>query len=289
MAISSSRRRDDSANAGQEHLTPTGAEPAIEGSAPDDISEASETGDPGSASEQDDTDGLDLTALQAALHPALDELPRVPRQARSREKRAELLKSAETLFVERGYAATTADDIALAAGVSVGTFYNYFRNKRQILLALALLRLSDIFTHLRIGKMDLAHGDRHAAIRAAVASVVAGDDRRPGLRVVWQQLMSLEPELAPYQVTVRRYALNLIEDRLRAARESGGVWPDLDIEGSALAIFALLDSLSARRDDELPESRVIDSVTVFIERALFPPTSAGCGADEIASDDVEDD
>jgi AcrR family transcriptional regulator len=259
MAISSSRRRSEGAAAGKDSRSPSHAPHAA---IPDD-------------------EALDLSALQAALHPALEELPRLPRQARSREKRAELLKSAETLFVERGYAATTADDIAIAAGVSVGTFYNYFRNKRQILLALALLRLSDIFTHLRVAHMDLAHGDRHAAIRDAIASVVAGG-RRPGLRIVWQQLMSLEPELAPYQATVRRYALNLIEERLRAACERGGVWPDLDIEGTALAIFSLLDSLSARRDDDLPEDRVIDSVTALIERALFHSPAASCGPNAAA-------
>lgn len=226
-----------------------------------------------------DDGALDLSALQAALHPALEELPRVPRQARSREKRAELLRSAEALFTERGYPATTADDIALAAGVSVGTFYNYFRNKRQILLALTLLRLSDIFTHLRLANLDLAHGDHHAAIRDAIGSVLAGE-RRPGLRVVWQQMMSLEPELAPYQATVRRYALNLIAERLREAAEKDDVWPDLDIEGTALAILAMLDNLSARREDELPVERVIDAVTSLIERALFPPSSARpCGAD----------
>ena len=247
MAMSSSRRRSDGADA---------------------------------TVEQDDvhSDTLDLSALQAALYPALEELPRAPRQARSREKRAELLKSAEALFVERGYAATTADDIALAARVSVGTFYNYFRNKRQILLALTLLRLSDIFTHVRLAQMDLAHGDHHATIHDAITAVLAGD-RRPGLRVVWQQLMSLEPELAPYQATVRRYALNLIEERLRAARESGGVWPDLDIEGTSLALFSLLDSLGSRRDDDLPIERMIDSVTALIERSIFPPTCAPCGAD----------
>ena len=215
------------------------------------------------------SEALDLSALQAALHPALEDFPRVPRQARSREKRDALLAHAETLFVERGYAATTADDIARAAGVSVGAFYNYFRNKRQILLTLALRRLSDIFTQLRLAHLDLAHGDPHAAIRDAITAVVAGGER-PGLRAVWQQLMSLEPELAPYQATVRRYALNLIEERLRAAREGGDLWPDLDIEGTAFAIFALLDSLSSRRDDDLPEERVIASVTALIERALFP-------------------
>jgi AcrR family transcriptional regulator len=186
------------------------------------------------------------------------------------------------MFVERGYAATTADEIALAAGVSVGTFYNYFRNKRQILLALALLRLSDIFTHLRLAHLDLAQGDRHTAIRDAIASVLVGG-QRSGLRGVWQQLMSLEPELAPYQATVRRYALNLIEARLRAACESGGVWPNLDIEGTALALFSLLDSLSTRCDDDLPEDRVIDSVTALIERALFPSASAPCGSSPAAA------
>lgn len=257
MAISSSQQRDD-APAGRDARRGSLAEP-------------------GALAREDDA--LDLSALRAALHPALEELPRAPRQARSREKRAELLNYAEALFVERGYAATTADDIARAAGYSVGTFYNYFRNKRQILLALALLRLADIFTHLRLAKLDLAHGDHHTAIRAAVTSVVAGE-RSQGLRVVWQQLMSLEPELAPYQATVRRYALNLIEERLRAACASGETWPDLDIEGTALAIFSLLDSLSARRGDELPAERVVESVSAMIERALFPPapTTPDAGA-----------
>ncbi|HEX5572429.1 MAG TPA: TetR/AcrR family transcriptional regulator, partial [Ktedonobacterales bacterium] len=229
-----------------------------------------------------DAGKFDLSALQAALHPALEDLPRAPRQARSREKRAELLRAAEALFVARGYAATTADEIASAAGVSVGTFYNYFRNKRQILLALALLRLTDVFAHLRIAQLDLAHGDHHAAIQAAMTAVLTGG-QRPGLRGVWQQLMSLEPELAPYQATVRRYALNLIAQRLREARDEatgdagrqmGGVWPDLDIEGTAVALLAMLDNLSARRDDDLPDERVIAAVTALIERAIFSPACA---------------
>ncbi len=252
MAIPSSRRRTDATDAEKAIIPAARAESAT--------------------TAEEEEAALDLSALQALLHPAMDQLPRTPRQARSREKRAELLKSAETLFVERGYAATTADDIAIAAGVSVGTFYNYFRNKRQILMALTLLRLSDIFTHLRLAEMDLAHGEHHAAIHAAITSVLV-DEQRPGLRLVWQQMMSLEPELAPYQAIVRRYALERIAERLREACECGDVWPDLDIEGSSLAILSMLDNLSARRDDELPVERIIDAVTTLIERALFPPST----------------
>ena len=221
-----------------------------------------------------DTPGsLALREVTEALLPALSDLPRTPQQARSREKRAELLKAAEALYVGRGYANTTADEIASAAGVSVGTFYNYFRNKRQILLALALERLEDIFTHLRVARMDLASGDahdQHEALRTAVESIVVGGPRT-GLRHVWQELMSVEPELIPYQQVIRRYALTRLEGQLRMARDLSKTWPDLDVEGTALAIFALLDALSARHDESLRDDRIIASVTTLIERALFPP------------------
>lgn len=215
-------------------------------------------------------DNLDLRELERALAPAIEPLPRTPRQARSLRTRDSLLRAAEELFIARGYAGVTADEIAAAAGVSVGAFYNYYRNKRQILMALAQKRLGDIFSHLRLARMDLAHGNHHEVIRAVIASVIASD-RRSGLRGVWQQLMSLEPELAPYQAAIRLYARNQLTHQLESARESGQLWPDLDIEATALAIFAMLDMLSGRREAEVPEERLIESVTALIERALFPP------------------
>ncbi len=218
----------------------------------------------------DESEELDLSELERALAPALEPLPRAPRQARSLRTRDALLRAAEALFIERGYSGVTADDIAKAAGVSVGAFYNYYRNKRQILMALALKRLSDIFTHLRLAHMDLTYGDHHTAIRVAIASVIASE-QRPGLRGVWQQLMSLEPELASCQAVIRRYALDQLERQLQSAREHGRLWLDLDIEATAMAIFAMLDTLSVRRDRDLPDERLIESVTTLIERALYPP------------------
>ena len=221
-----------------------------------------------------DTDGLDLRELERALVPAMDPPSHAPRQARSVRTRDGLLRAAEALFIERGYVGVTADDIAAAAGVSVGAFYTYYRNKRQILMALMRKRLGDIFTDLRLSRMDLAHDNHHAAIRAAVASVIASDHRST-LREVWLQLMSLEPELAPGQAVIRRYALDQLERQLQSARENDALWPDLDIEATALAILAMLDALSARRDRDLPDERLIESVTTFIERALFPPGQPG--------------
>ncbi|WP_280356289.1 TetR/AcrR family transcriptional regulator [Nocardia otitidiscaviarum] len=53
--------------------------------------------------------------------------------AHSARRRAELVNAAYALVTSRGYRAIGVDDIASLAGVSHGTFYNYFANKRDIL------------------------------------------------------------------------------------------------------------------------------------------------------------
>jgi AcrR family transcriptional regulator len=213
-------------------------------------------------------DAGSLNTLLAALFPALEELPRIPQQARSREKRAEILKSAARVFSERGYAGTTSDDIAAAAGVSVGTFYNYFRNKRQVLVALVLERLEDIFSNIRLAQMEFTSGNHREAVRRAIVSVFSG--RESGLRLVWLELMSHDPELVPYQQAIRQHVLARVEANLREAARRGETWPDLDIEATALAIFSLLDALSLRRYDAIGDERLIETLTNMVYRTLFP-------------------
>jgi AcrR family transcriptional regulator len=69
-------------------------------------------------------------------HEAVDPRKR-PVQERSRSTVDAVLEAAAQVLERDGYAATTTDDIALRAGVSIGTLYQYFPNKDAILLALA--------------------------------------------------------------------------------------------------------------------------------------------------------
>lgn len=48
------------------------------------------------------------------------------------EKRAEILRVAGELFMQKGFAGTTMDDIAIAAGVSKLTVYNHFGTKEAL-------------------------------------------------------------------------------------------------------------------------------------------------------------
>lgn len=64
------------------------------------------------------------------------------RQKRLRHER--LLDAAMTLFREAGYDAVRTEDIAAKAEVSVGTLYNYFENKGDLLLALVTLEVEEV-------------------------------------------------------------------------------------------------------------------------------------------------
>ena len=51
-------------------------------------------------------------------------------------RRTQILMGAAQVFAEKGYHKATTKQIAKAAGVSEGTIYNYFGNKRELLLAM---------------------------------------------------------------------------------------------------------------------------------------------------------
>lgn len=51
-------------------------------------------------------------------------------------RRMQILMGAAEVFAEKGYHQATTKEIAKAAGVSEGTIYNYFANKRELLVAM---------------------------------------------------------------------------------------------------------------------------------------------------------
>jgi AcrR family transcriptional regulator len=62
---------------------------------------------------------------------------RAPRQARGRERREQLLDAAAAIIAESGLAAVSMHAAAQRAGASIGSVYHFFRDKDQMLDALA--------------------------------------------------------------------------------------------------------------------------------------------------------
>ncbi|WP_149563956.1 TetR/AcrR family transcriptional regulator [Streptomyces cacaoi] len=64
-----------------------------------------------------------------------------PKQARAEVTRQRILRAAAHVFTEYGYAAGTTNRIAEAAGISIGSLYQYYPNKDAILAELTAQHL----------------------------------------------------------------------------------------------------------------------------------------------------
>ena len=61
---------------------------------------------------------------------------REPSQERARQKVELILEAATRIIDQEGLAGLTTNRIAEVAGISIGTLYQYFKNKQQILSTL---------------------------------------------------------------------------------------------------------------------------------------------------------
>ncbi len=93
-----------------------------------------------------DTDGLAYITDPSVINrmSAIDKPEHRPplRQRRKDARPHELLEAALALFVEKGFAATRAEEVAQRAGVSKGTLYLYYPSKEELLKAVIAHYLS---------------------------------------------------------------------------------------------------------------------------------------------------
>jgi len=75
-------------------------------------------------------------------------LRHIPRQNRGERKVEKILHSAEIVFAEVGYEHATTNAVAIHAGVSIGSLYQFFASKDKILEAMATRYLDQTKTVL---------------------------------------------------------------------------------------------------------------------------------------------
>lgn len=66
------------------------------------------------------------------------------RAQKKADKNRRILEAATTLFRKVGYDSARIEDIAEMAGVSVGTFYNYYKNKGDMLMATVSMEVEEV-------------------------------------------------------------------------------------------------------------------------------------------------
>ena len=114
-------------------------------------------------------------------------------ERRKAATRLEIAREAVRLFTANGVAATSAEDIAAAAGISVRTLWRYFPTKERCVLPLLTTGIEDVARALRAwppghGVAELLDDmGELAGDTPTVLALVRLTRTEPGLRAVWLQ------------------------------------------------------------------------------------------------------
>jgi AcrR family transcriptional regulator len=205
-----------------------------------------------------------------------EDLPASPLQKRSFAKRARLKEAGLSLFGEKGYENTSIDEIARRAELAVGTFYQHFRSKRQLLLTL----MDELLEKLsRLDFQPQAATDIRAALRELLARAFSHDLNYLGAYRAWQEAALSDPELIEKQGEIQKWTTGRVMRVFQFLQGLPGARENVDIPGLARAMDAFFWSLlaQARRLRKAELNQWIDSATHLIYHAIFndPPRNRG--------------
>lgn len=197
------------------------------------------------------------------------------RQAQKQMTRRLLLESGLELFTTKGYAATTVDAIATAAGTTRVTFYAYFPSRSDLMKALIDERLNEALQRVRSPEHGSTAQDLVATVADGTTEAVGAWLRRtaeswPEIRPiirVGREAAVVDPELRDLVERWLEEAISDIEDGLTRA---GRLAPHQRRFRGVLAM-AELDYVAqhwGRTDWKLSREQLLDELSASWVRLL---------------------
>lgn len=182
---------------------------------------------------------------------------------------ATLLKAATELFYQRGYSATSIQEVADAVGITKASIYYYIESKEELLYRivrqihgplhknLAQLESSGLSTGERLESFIATH------VRVCASNVQAG-------RVFFTDFRQLQGE-PRHRITEERMAYDRWFRKLfKKAQAEGIICPDIDPDIAVPSTLSHLNSVCLwyRPDDLIPLDALVESYSNYVKRGL---------------------
>jgi TetR/AcrR family transcriptional regulator len=180
-----------------------------------------------------------MASTKPLSRPADADEPAARRERRKEARPGELLDAALDLFVEKGFAATRAEEVAARAGVSKGTLFLYFPSKEELFKAVVRENISGRFAEWQ-DEFEKFEGTSAEMVRYCMRVwwERIGATRASGITKLMISEARNFPELAAfYQQEVIRPGTQLIRRILQRGVDSGEFRP-LDVDNSIYSIVA---------------------------------------------------
>jgi len=192
-------------------------------------------------------------------------------QERSRATISVLLAATARVLVKEGYDHASTNKIALAAGVSVGSLYQYFPSKEALVAAVIERHIDEMMELVRTSLTRVATLPLAEAARELVRVMIEAHRIEPKLhRVLVEQIPRVGK--MEYVDRVDEEAMALVRAYLEAHRDEIGV-TDLDLASfiAVSCVEAMTHAAVLRRPELLSDPRFVDEVAALVIRYLSPP------------------
>lgn len=154
------------------------------------------------------------------------------------QTRQSLLEAAFRRFTAAGYAGTTVADIAEEAGVSLGTFYQYFADRKDVIAALAA-DAARVMLDGAEAAWPIEEG--RAGVRKLIRAMVKVYALTAAMQAVWEEVTHVDRELAFLRRELNRAFTDSLRQSLERGRGAGLLRADMDPAGAALALSSMVD------------------------------------------------
>jgi len=203
------------------------------------------------------------------MHRQVKTTPRKrPRQARSKATVDTILVASARILVKRGFDGFTTNEVAEAAGVSIGSLYQYFPNKEALVAALIERHIEDMNASILSELTRVAQLPMAEAVRAVIELAISAHTVDAELHQVLTEQVPRVGRMA------RLRELDAISHRMvagiLAARQHELAIRDPELSAFILvaAIEAIVHRVVLFAPDRLRDPRLVDEATLLVTRYL---------------------
>jgi AcrR family transcriptional regulator len=190
---------------------------------------------------------------------------------RRQARREEVLETAATMFFERGYEATTTQDIGAALGLLKGSIYYYISTKEDLLFEIVEQYHDDTRAYFeRILASDSSPLDKLRELITVETAHTATNLTKSSL--FYTEWRSLSPGRQQIIIAERARHERAVDGWIREAQAAGAVRADLDPKLATLAIFGMVNSVYRwyRADGRKTAQEVGEQFCALVVDGLVP-------------------
>lgn len=189
---------------------------------------------------------------------------RTPKQERAQQTVEAVLDAVARIVKRGGVEALTTNSIAATAGVSIGSLYQYFPDKRAILVAVRDRHVEEMARLVERKLVEQAAQPLDQLMRALVEVMVAAHASEPAL---YELLLTQLPQEPPEAPEVEGRLRKALRDTLSSRGDELG--PSVDLDRLLFVLTHMLESLAHNVVLRRPPSLSLADATEEAVRAVL--------------------